>query len=346
VLDHCKGARAKADAAGFTCLDRTWRGWHVHYRFRCQRGHTFTKVINGLVAAATPSCPQCQQDSRQEKLHALAQKAGVTCLETQWLGSHGMHRFTCPEGHTWQRSGRHALDHVGCPVCVTRRRISNQYHADGLERLKEMARRHGGQCLSERYEGVEHAYTFCCAAGHQWLATGMGVLANQWCRKCADIERGKKRRYADGLARLQAIAAEHGGRCLSTTYEGGQSLYNFRCRAGHVWEARGRKVLNGSWCFACVNEAKRLSLDDARQAAEARGGECLSTVYESATAKMQWLCHRGHAWSAALTTVRRGHWCPECAWLAMSTRARTRRKYEAVEAPDIPPAPRRKNHRV
>ncbi|WP_157056057.1 hypothetical protein [Candidatus Burkholderia verschuerenii] len=226
------------------------------------------------------------------------------------------------------------MDHAGCPVCVDRQRIENRYRADGLERLHEAAKRRGGKCLSAHYEGVEQFYTFCCAAGHQWSARGKAVLSNKWCRKCAGIERGMRRRYTDGLARLQGIAASHGGQCLSAAYESGAAVYQFRCAAGHEWEARGRKVLNDSWCMACVYDAKRLSLEIAQQEAAERGGQCLSTHYEGATKKMEWLCHRGHAWWASLSSVRADHWCPECAWLDRATRKKTRFKYDAVPAQD------------
>ena len=44
-----------------------------------------------------------------------------------------------------------------------------------------------------------------------------------------------------------------------------------------------------------------------------RGGECLSWSYINAHSSLEWLCARGHAWSANAWNVINGSWCPACA---------------------------------
>lgn len=329
ILDRSTRLRAAADRLGFECLDHEWRGRRAEYLFRCGQGHEFLKRMDAMAQPGAGDCAECTLQQRIDRLHAQARDAGSTCLESRWLGSMAMYRFSCAHGHFWKRRGSRALGQAGCPQCCqARTKQRRQPRADDL-RLKEAAARQGGQCLADDYQGIEHVYPFQCAEGHVWTTRGVNVLAGKWCRRCAGQRRGEKRRHADGLARLQAIAASHGGECLSNTYEGGAALYRFRCRSAHEWETRGRKVFEGSWCMACVYDAKRYSLVDAQQVAAERGGQCLSAKYLSAAAKLYWACHRGHAWHSPLSTIRAGHWCPECAHMDKITNGKStaRKRY-------------------
>lgn len=57
----------------------------------------------------------------------------------------------------------------------------------------------------------------------------------------------------------------------------------------------------------------KLSLEDAKRTAEARGGICLSPEYDNCRSRLQWRCREGHVWAAAYFAVRAGNWCPTCA---------------------------------
>jgi hypothetical protein len=58
-----------------------------------------------------------------------------------------------------------------------------------------------------------------------------------------------------------------------------------------------------------------LKLEDMKQAAEFRGGECLSESMKvgDLSTKLNWCCAFGHKFEASPTLVLLGgHWCPEC----------------------------------
>lgn len=66
------------------------------------------------------------------------------------------------------------------------------------------------------------------------------------------------------------------------------------------------------------DESKPLSeitIDDCRQAAEFRGGKCLSEtmVKGDMASKLKWQCAEGHTFEASPALILQGgHWCPEC----------------------------------
>ncbi len=55
------------------------------------------------------------------------------------------------------------------------------------------------------------------------------------------------------------------------------------------------------------------TIDDMRELAESRGGQCLSTEFSGIGSKLTWRCWFGHEWEATPVCVTAGHWCPECA---------------------------------
>ncbi len=330
VLDRVPRLREAADRLGFDCLDDTWKGHFATYRFRCEQGHEFQRTLQALRNREL-KCPDCVADVHWATVRALSQATGVRCLEEHWLGKDAAHRFRCAEGHAWSRVGKRALQGVDCPHCG-RSSGYERKRAAALIRLREVAAKRGGQCLATAYVGSNHPYRFRCAAGHEWEALGSDVLRRTWCPECARLRKVEGYRHEDGLERLRSMAAAQGGQCLSESYLGVRAPYRFRCSRGHEWETLGRRILRGGWCLKCAYDKKRLTLEDAHAAAQARGGQCLSTTYIRVSVKLHWICHRGHSWHATFAAIRAGHWCAECAYMARITnrKSKARRRYKAV----------------
>ncbi|MGB2798385.1 MAG: NAD(P)-dependent oxidoreductase [Dehalococcoidia bacterium] len=55
------------------------------------------------------------------------------------------------------------------------------------------------------------------------------------------------------------------------------------------------------------------TINNMRELAESRGGQCLSTEFSGIESKLKWKCGFGHEWEATPVCVKAGHWCPECA---------------------------------
>jgi hypothetical protein len=57
----------------------------------------------------------------------------------------------------------------------------------------------------------------------------------------------------------------------------------------------------------------RHSIEEMRDLARQRGGDCLSERFVTLQGKLCWQCSKGHMWSAIAGNVLRGSWCPICA---------------------------------
>jgi hypothetical protein len=88
----------------------------------------------------------------------------------------------------------------------------------------------------------------------------------------------------------------------------------WKCHKGHIWNSPLHKIKNsGSWCPYCGGSSMKLTLEDAKQIALSRHGECLSTEYKNIGELLTWRCQSNHQWQNTLNHIKnRGQWCPFC----------------------------------
>lgn len=173
-----------------------------------------------------------------------------------------------------------------------------------LREFQAIARKHGGQCLSHEYVQRQTPMAFVCRVGHVWKARPASILAGSWCPGCAHVP-------ANGLAGVQAIARERGGRCLSPIYVAARPGMQWRCAEGHEWFAPPARIRKGTWCPTCAGHK---TIEDMQALAAQHGGRCLSgDMAEGAyDACMDWECAQGHHFSVRWRCVAVGQWCPAC----------------------------------
>ena len=188
----------------------------------------------------------------------------------------------------------------------------------------------GITCLDTQWQGFDHSYRFRCSEGHEWVRTQVGSSRGRGCKLCNLAAGNQKKRKQGNLLKLQEIAASRGGVCLSTEYVGANDKYQFRCAAGHVWVTYPSSVVSGSWCKRCHFDSRLLGIEQAHEAAKARGGRCLSENYVASLSKLKWRCHRGHEWQAPLSAIKVGKWCKRCASMDQirNANSKARRLYE------------------
>lgn len=170
--------------------------------------------------------------------------------------------------------------------------------------MREAARQRNGWCLSPHYRYAPAKLKWRCAEGHEFSQTGLRVRHGYWCPAC---------RNRINIAQLREVAKKRGGRCLSIAYDP-HGKTRWECERGHRFERPGAEVRRGKWCPVCARN--QITIAELRDLANGRGGRLLSRRYRP-RAKLEWRCSRGHAWTATGHAVRRGTWCPDCAWLSL-----------------------------
>ena len=263
---------AAAAAKGGECLSQTYTTQSAHYRFRCAQGHEWETI--GRLVLDGNWCQRCSSQRRADKkkegpdlarvdpeglarLHAAAAAKGGVCLSQTYMGQSMRYRFRCAQGHEWEAVGTTVLQGGWCRPCSYEKRSLNSRDPEGLARLQAAAVAKGGVCLSEVYTNQRARYRFRCALGHEWETMGNCVVSGSWCIFCADAA------HRLDITHFQAIAAERGGECLSPVYRDRFTKLTWMCHKGHVWQALGNKIKQGTWCPECAH-ANRITRADSK----------------------------------------------------------------------------------
>nr|WKF59083.1 hypothetical protein HUO10_003592 [Paraburkholderia busanensis] len=194
--------------------------------------------------------------------------------------------------------------HLDLPICS---------NPDGLKRSHQCAADRGGVCLVSGYESGKAYYLFRCSEGHEWETQDAKIVRGAWCPQC------QYQALRFGIGMMRTIASERRGRCLSTTYHTTSTLLKWECQQGHRWRTLPSVMVRGYRCATCKRESLKLGIELMRNIAAERGGLCVSDVYVNSSTRLEWECSRGHRWLATPNTIRNGHWCARCRFIAITT---------------------------
>ncbi len=180
-----------------------------------------------------------------------------------------------------------------------------------LDKIKDIAISKDGYCLSTTYSGYNCNIELSCVLGHKWTTTAFAIKNGSWCPVCAHKTPIK-------ITELQEIAKNRGGLCLSRTYVNNHTKLEWQCSCGNIWKATYNAVQRGDWCPKCAiirrSNAKRIGIGHYQEAAEKKGGRCLSTSISSCFDKLEFECAQKHRWHGRADQIKNTkQWCPECA---------------------------------
>ncbi|WP_322062938.1 hypothetical protein [Paraburkholderia sp. J63] len=251
-----------------------------------------------------PGATRTRKRHTLEEMQALAAKRGGRCLSTEYVNTSTHLLWECANGHQWRATPSNVITRSSwCKYCSQRERAARR----DIEDMQTLASAHGGRCLSPEYLGALVPLEWECARGHRWWTKPLKIRIGSWCMTCAQD------RWRSSIAELQQVAAERGGRCLSTDYVNTKTRVEWECAAGHRWFATPVRVKAGGWCRVCAKVRQRSTLAEVRQLAAERGGRCLSTEYMNSNTHLLWECANGHQWQAVPSSVKGGSWCSLCA---------------------------------
>lgn len=173
-----------------------------------------------------------------------------------------------------------------------------------IEEMQKIAESKGGRCLSKEYVSARTKLKWQCSKGHVWEAVPSSIKQGSWCPFCAGMAKLT-------IEEMKELARSRGGKCLSDVYVNANTPLKWECKEDHIWEAKPNHIKHGHWCPYCAGIGK-LTIEEMKELAISRGGECLSDVYESCGKKLKWKCGEGHIWEATPENIKQGKWCPYC----------------------------------
>ncbi len=279
------------------CLSKEYVNDSTHLLWQCAEGHKWKAVPNSIKQGSW--CPECAGLSKGtiQQMQKLALAKGGRCLSKEYINTHTHLLWQCAEGHKWETEPAVVKKGFWCPECAGQK-------PGTIEQMQQLALSRGGRCLSNEYTNGKENLSWQCGKGHKWSAVPGNVKNGTWCPVCAGVVK-------KSIEEMQKLAHSRGGECLSKKYVDALTNLKWKCDQGHVWQATPAGVSFGSWCAACAG-VKKGTIQEMRKMAKAKAGHCLSKVYVNNTTRLDWQCAKGHVWSTAPKTIKKGHWCPIC----------------------------------
>ena len=284
---------------GGTILPPGFTSYKASLRCRCKTGHTWRATPEGIDTGVW--CRTCELDELNASLRKVAKRRGGSVLTKRCQKAIEKARFRCAQGHEF-RLKTFELRHRWCPRC-------NSSAALTMDRLHLAARERGGECLAPARGDVLPKLPWRCGEGHEWKADPHSVIAGSWCPICR--VRGGHSLAPLGMGVMRAMAADRGGKCLSSTYRGAREKLRWQCVRGHVWSARVMHVRKGSWCPVC-SYSRPGGIEVIRAIAIEHGGRCLTRSWNDHRKSLAFRCKRGHRFSQLGNVIKAGVWCPRC----------------------------------
>lgn len=241
--------RERARRRGGECLSEAYVNVATPMHWQCAQGHRWWSTASCVLQYGT-WCPQCFGMPRGDlaRMQRIARRHGGKCLSRRYRGASKPLLWRCRKGHEWRTRPTQIARGSWCPTC---RRPSGGGTALTLENMKAMAAQRGGECLSRQYFNLEVPMRWRCARGHEWESTGQSLRNHgSWCPRCAHSVRGT-------IEALRARAAELGGRCLSSSYDGRTTPLLWECARGHRFEALAGAIKSGLWCLRCTKRPSK-----------------------------------------------------------------------------------------
>jgi len=295
--------REIANSRGGKCLSNKYVNSATKLTWKCSKGHVWDATPNSIKRGSWCSICIGNKPLTIKEMQEIAKSRQGECLSNKYVNSSTHLRWRCSEGHEWNAVPSSIKSGTWCPNCAKTIRVDKQKGT--IEKMRILAKRNHGKCLSNTYVDSKTKLKWRCSEGHEWESTPGHIKQGQWCPVCAN-------RVPLTIGLMQEMARIKGGECLSEKYIDNRTKLKWKCSKSHEWEATPSGIRGGTWCPYCYGNV-RSTIEEMKQLAKNRRGFCLSNKYTNNYTKLRWQCSEGHEWDSTPKHVKKGHWCPYCA---------------------------------
>src|SRR5207253_11435629 len=133
-------------------------------KWQCSKGHEWY-APSYSVKNIGRWCPHCSGKAKNtiEQMKELAVKRGGKCLSDKYYNMNTKLLWECKEKHQWYATpGNVKKGESWCPYCVGQIKHT-------IKEMRELARKHGGKCLSKEYISANSPIQWQCRNGHTWF---------------------------------------------------------------------------------------------------------------------------------------------------------------------------------
>ena len=236
-IDFLGNLKRLAEANGGKLLSEEWRGSTAKYRFAFADGREFETRASriGQPSQGWPKDPDAyfRNYSKNrgaihlEEMRGIAEAGGGRLLSSEWVGDSCKYRFSFADGREFEAQiGSLRRGWPKDPDAYFRA-YGDSRESLLLEEMRRIAEKNGGRILSRKWKGSQVKHKFAFADGRKFESFP-GQIRKGW-PKDPDLyfRIFGENRGEILLEDLRKIAQAHGGKLISTVWEGSQKKYKF-----------------------------------------------------------------------------------------------------------------------
>jgi len=302
---------------GGRCLSDKYINSSSKLSWECKEGHIF-EISPSHIKTSKSWCPICGYKTVSDKLkysmeeiRGLAAKRGGECLSKKYNAGDKL-LWRCKEGHEWEASP-HGIKNSGswCPSCteyvneaLIRAMFEKIFDVKFMKcRPKWLA---GFSSRSLELDGYNKDLGIAFEYHGEQHFNGNNYFYKNNTRSNID-----KRKAYDNIKRK--LCEEKGVKLIEIPFSIKQKDYfNYiieQCKKMSV-KINSSKHID----YRTLSIFTKTKLQEMKDLAATKGGDCISTAYLGNAEKLSWKCKHGHIWKATPQVIKKvkGIWCPEC----------------------------------
>lgn len=184
------------------CLSKEYKNANTHLDWECSEGHQWKAMPRTIKSGSW--CKKCYWGISIEDAKKLAKKMNGKCLSKTYKNTFTKLHWKCNKGHEWEATYTSIRTGHWCPHCSNKKIRT-------IQDCHDIAKKHGGKCLSKQYLTAKTPMRWQCKRGHRWVVASQNIFyRGDWCRECAFIEIKKGKGQTEYKSKNKQLK-----RCLS-----------------------------------------------------------------------------------------------------------------------------------
>ena len=307
--DTIENMRIIAQSHGGKCLSDRYVDNRSKLKWRCSEGHEWDAVPSSVKGGTW--CPVCAGNIPLtiEHMQKIAIERRGKCLSEAYINEQSNLRWMCLNGHKWEATPNNIKRGTWCPTCSPG--VSERICRETFEHIfsKKFPKKRPKWLVNPRTGYPLELDGYC-----EKLGIAFEFQGQQHYQRIDFFHTSRSLEETQNIDQLKKkLCKEHGVTLIevpSMDYDNVGSFIVSKCREYGI--AIGPLSIE-AFDYRSFNIYCSHDLEEMKQIAESRNGECLSKEYIHALRKLKWKCSDGHKWEATPHMIKRGTWCPVCA---------------------------------
>ena len=170
----------------------------------------------------------------------------------------------------------------------------------------------GYELLTKTYENNYQKLEYICFRGHRHSISWGNWKSGKECPTCVNRIRAEKMKKDFDI--IKKSFKDAGFTLLTKVYKNNYQKLEYICPIGHSHKVTWNKWQHKKYCPICTSERRakeqRKCFAEIKKSFEDEGYELLTTVYEGAHQKLEYICPRGHRHSITWANWQQNQRCP------------------------------------